>query len=483
MPVDSTHPLFDEKIAQWDRIRDVISGEDAVKAKGTTYLPILSGQAWSQYLAYKMRAVFYPATPRTLGGLSGAVFRKDPTVEFTPEIEEFTKNIDARGTPLVPFAKKIADEVIALGRAGVLLDMDATGDVMFARMYVAENIVNWREVVSNGISKVTMVVLKEVSFEQTEDIFTSGEVIRYRVLGLIPDGFDEGGVVYTQVLFEEQTGSTGKREWVIIESVVPMRKGAPLDEIPFIFFGPLTNSPMPAAPPLLPLADMNLSHYRSAADIEHGAHFTALPTVVISGRIPGTDDDEASEIKIGPEGSILLEENGKAYMLEYTGQGLSAVEKRLERKESHMAILGARMLEDQKNTPEAAAALRQRHRGENSLLAGISDSISRGIEQLLDRAAWWMGSGELTETQKFVLNKDFLPSPMNGAEVFSMVQGWMSGGFGLKVLYDILEKGERLPESMTFEEYMADIKETGPPEMFMGDLDARTKELIPAEIT
>ena len=44
MPVNSTHPDYDGALPAWLRARDVLAGEDAVKAGGEKYLPRLDSQ-------------------------------------------------------------------------------------------------------------------------------------------------------------------------------------------------------------------------------------------------------------------------------------------------------------------------------------------------------------------------------------------------------------------------------------------------------
>jgi len=56
MNVNSTHPDYDASAAAWSRARDVIAGEDAVKAAGERYLPRLDSQSEEEYAAYKARA-------------------------------------------------------------------------------------------------------------------------------------------------------------------------------------------------------------------------------------------------------------------------------------------------------------------------------------------------------------------------------------------------------------------------------------------
>ena len=91
MAVDTRHPHYDARADQWRRIRDVLEGGDAVKSQGTRYLPRLEGQNENQaaddgYLAYLSRAEFHEAATRTLAGLTGAIFRKPPTVELPVDL-------------------------------------------------------------------------------------------------------------------------------------------------------------------------------------------------------------------------------------------------------------------------------------------------------------------------------------------------------------------------------------------------------------
>src|SRR6185436_4337688 len=81
MPVDTRHPLYEEFFPKWVRARDVVAGEDAVKARGEVYLRRLDSQGDQEYRDYLARASFYGATGRTVSGFSGMIFRRDPVVK------------------------------------------------------------------------------------------------------------------------------------------------------------------------------------------------------------------------------------------------------------------------------------------------------------------------------------------------------------------------------------------------------------------
>ncbi len=80
MPVNSTHPAYDLNLETWQRIRDVIAGDAAIKRGGEKYMPRLDSQSDAEYQAYIGRGFFYNATARTVSGYQGLIFRKDPSL-------------------------------------------------------------------------------------------------------------------------------------------------------------------------------------------------------------------------------------------------------------------------------------------------------------------------------------------------------------------------------------------------------------------
>lgn len=467
MSVDARHPEYTAREGQWQRIRDCMEGEDAVKTASTKYLPKLTGQDENEYYGYKSRALFYNATGRTLEGLVGALFRKDPVVDAPDAVkEEIDKDATLTGCPFVTFAKIIAADVTSAGRSGVIVDMAAVGAARpYMRRYSEMQIINWATQVVDGHEKLTMVVLSEVINERAEDGFKIEQKEKIRVLRITGD--DEAdfkaGTYVQDIWRKRESNETTQETWIKADTLIPQVRGKPLEFIPFQFFGPVKNSPTVERPPLLDLADVNLSHYRSSADLEHGAHFTALPTPWVTGAASD------AEMRIGSGVAWMLEDGASAGMLEYTGRGLDALEKRLERKEAHMAVLGARLLEDQKAGVEAADTVRMRHSGQNSVLAAIANGIGEGLSNCLE---WYQVFLASTKTDATVaINRDFGAVAMSPQELAELVKAWQSGAIGGEVLFHNLEKGERLPDDMSFESWQEDVQQNGATAAMGGPFD------------
>jgi len=445
MPVNTPHTNYTEHVGKWKRCRDTIAGSDAVKIKEDTYLPRLTKQSDSQYKAYVQRANFYGATARTHQGLIGAVFRKDYELETTdPEIEQY---ITREGLDLTDLSKRFVAETLTTGRSGGLVDIDSKsgGKRAYIALYTAESILNWRTKTVRGKEVLSQVVLQEnYTEENTIDPFMLEEKPQWRVLKL-----DEREL-YVQEIWRQKKSTETKDAsdtYYIFETIEPKRNGTRIDFIPFRFISADNHLTRISKPPLLDLVDVNLSHYRTSADLEHGAHYTALPTAWVAGF--ETDKD----LVIGSSVAwVTNNSNASAGFLEYTGQGLGALSGLLKDKESMMAALGARLLEESKKAAESAEALEIRQSSENASLAGIIRTVSTGLEDMMNWVSWWSNPTAKTEANNFNLNMDFVATRMSPQELQALMGAWQGGGMSVDTFLWNLKRGEMLPEDRTIED-------------------------------
>lgn len=453
MAVDTKHPEYLQYESEWRKGRDCAEGQYSIHKAGEKYLPKLSDQTADEYKAYKERALFYEATSRTIQGLKGMVFRKPPVIEFE-QMEEFLEDVDLQGNSILSIAQSLTEDVFEVGRVGVLIDYpnvnsenmtQAQAQALNARPYFhcykAESITNWK--VGRVANKAALVEVR--LFEKAEietDEFEIEEVKQYRVLDLI-DGR------YRQRLYRQNT----KHQWEQFgDDIIPVMNGAPIPYIPFVFFSQNGTQSDVQKPPLAGLVNINISHYKTTADLEHGSHFTGLPTAFIKG--VSTEDTENQTFKIGSTTAwAFSNESADAKYLEFTGQGLGALETRIQVKESMMASLGAQMLAPNQRRNEAAETAGMRHMGENSILSSISQSISEGLNKCLEIAGEWMNVTPAT----IELNRDFLPTPMTPQMLTALVASWQQGAISSQTLFENLKQGEVIANEKEFEEEQDEI--------------------------
>jgi hypothetical protein len=459
MPADSQHKDYAELSAKWSRCRHAIAGQDEIHEHGEKYLPKLKDQTAEDYKAYKLRASFFNATGRTVDGLVGMVFRKAPVIVQPDALAAITADIDMAGTTLSGLAEKIVREVVGVGRIGVLVEYPRVAEQPvtlaqasaqnlrpYASVYKAESIINWRSARVNNVMQLVLVVLRE-EYEESGDGFTADCKPQLRVLMLEQFG-------YQQQLYRKNA----RGEWAPEGApIIPLMNGNPLPFIPFFAFGPNSNDLCEQDPPLLDLVDLNLAHYRVTADYEHGCHFTGLPMLFIA----GVSLKENEKVSVGSQVALVTDNpqaDGK--FIEFTGQGMDALEKNLQRKENQMAAIGARMLAPEKAGVEAYDTLAMRHSGETSVLASIANMVSQQLTRIMAFIAEWEGIGGETSIK---LNTDYMPQGMTAQELAELVKAHQAGAISFATLFDNLQRGEIIRAEKTAEQEKEEIADDGPP--------------------
>lgn len=452
--VTNKHPHYNAQMEDWQTSRDFVAGSKAVKHAGAKYLPQLSGQDLKEYESYKKRALFYNAVGRTIQGLMGAIYRKPAIVE--PPFEYVEKK-----------AMEVTREVFSVGRVGVLVDLPKDGGDPYMVIYKCEQVINWAYIKQGDVKTLSQVVLEEPYSEYDKVAFKHTDKKRYRVLELefpVTDGSEDqddlGEPRYVQIVYEQvekttlgTTTQTPQVEWIEKSRVYPEMLGAWMDFIPFKFFNAVDDDPDPQRPPMMDLIEVNISHYHSSADLEHGRHFTALPTAWVAGF------DAQTSLKIGSATAWVTENvSAKAGFLEFTGQGLRALETALESKERLMAILGARLFESSKDGVEAAESIRLRQSADTATASHVARIVSSGIQTCYQ---WMLDFSLATQgSEAFVsINTDLLDTAMSAQDMSALVTAWQSGAISMETLLWNLKQGEILPPEREFDEEVTLIEQ------------------------
>lgn len=463
MGVKATHKDYDRLMPLWQRCRDAVAGQCAIHMAGEKYLPKLTNEDDPSYKARKCRSDFFNATWRTISGLTGMAFRKPPTTTLPAVIESYKSDINLKGVNLDALAEEVTDEILEVGRVGLLVDhpviaenvaaiSQATAEQLGQRptiqLFTAEHIRNWKFDRVNNAWVLVMVVLGEC--EQTPkdgDEFETVEEDRYRVLDLFNGA-------YRQRLFK--VNKDGKDEQ-IDGDIFPLMNGKPLDYIPFLIIGRGGKGDQIDEPPLIDLVDANIAHYQVNADYRHGLHFTGLPTLFLAGMV----EEEGKPWYIGSAAAITSPNpDAKGMFIEYTGQGLGAVEKALASLERRMAILGARMIADETKQAETLGATQIKRQGENSILARIVIGVSEAFEEALGIMAEWAGNG--TSKIVYQINREFAPVAMTAQDLTALMATWQGGGLSEPEFFDLLKRGDLVDAEKTLDEHQAEIDENPP---------------------
>lgn len=428
---------------QYYLIRDAIAGEVAVKAAKEKYLPkpdkTKNDEAARQrYEDYISRAVFYNVTRRTLAGLAGQVFMRDPVIKLPSQLAVLETNVSGAGVNLKQQSKKALNYALAYSRCGLHVDYPATdeeGGVTVAdieanrvrptiNLYSPMEIINWRLVEDGAEEKLSLVVLFEtyVNSDDGFEVKTSGQ---FRVLRL-----DENGH-YVQEIWREPspTNADGSavpkgKNWARHEIVTPKGpNGEPLDYIPFMFIGSDNNDASPDNPNFYDIASLNMAHYRNSADYEESCFIVGQPTPVLTGLTEDwVKDVLGGVVKFGSRGGIPLPVGGDAKLLQASENTM--IKEAMEAKERQMVALGAKLVE-QVTVQRTATETRLEATSEGSILSSTTHNVQDAYVWALEQCAMFANVEGAAVT--FELNTEFDIVRMTPEERRQLIEEWQKG--------------------------------------------------------
>lgn len=429
------------KLKKWGLVDDCVEGEETIKAKGEMYLPkpdantdLAKNEA--QFKKYKLRAVFFPVTGRTLEGLIGQVFSKPIATDFAPSFERLENDVDGAGTNLEQQSKQALESVLKHGRAGLLSDFPTIEDGAIVTrdqiesgrirprviLYNAAQIINWREQVVGGETQLSLLVLKEEKDVSTDKFEIKCEP-RWRVYEL-----NEAGQVEVSVwkLVSKDKSGTNAQEYEVETEATTIRggNGQPLTRIPFSFVGATNNDSSVDEAPLYPLACLNVAHYRNSADYEQSLFIAGQPTPVFTGLTDQWVKDHINgKVMLGSQNAVSLPPGSTAELLQAAPNSMPM--EGMGHKEDQMKAIGAKLIEPG-TVQRTATESEIEETSEASILSSVAKNVSAAYELAFYFCSLF-GEEIAIDEITIALNSEFQVMGLNAQERQEVIAAWQGG--------------------------------------------------------
>ena len=452
--ISQTHPLYNKNKPVWDKMSDAYGGQEEIKAKGTKYLPMLSGQDATEYSNYKNRALWSDYTKYTIKNYLGMIYRKAPQIFYANDTpkgsqppKEYFDAITDQGESLVEFTQGVAEEILKTNRVGVLVDfpkMSNVGNILeltkfdyekmgikpLMSMYDAFSIINWYWEYEDYKLIPKYFVLKETVYDgmQSGSIVSSESDI-YRVLFLEPW---EGSYRYKQIVFRERVV---KRKTVsdVMEVITPMMNGEYISSIPFYVIDDKgINFKTIDKPMLNGLADINIGHYMNSADWENFLHMLGSPTMVF----PGWDVKVYKNPRVG--GALATPKGCEPKMVQASSD--SSIRNEMDKKIEQMSVLGVQRLAGSSGYSASVDTARISNSSESSNLTIMVKSLSRSFTSILQFLLKW---GRYDASSVYMsFNKDFFTDDIRSEDLLGWMKAYQQGGISWETYFNNLKKRE-----------------------------------------
>lgn len=406
------HPDYTPNLTDWVIMRDTYEGERQIKSKTTTYLPATSGQeedgltsgqpGSKAYEAYLKRARYHNFVREAVQTAIGMMHSQPPKIQLPKELESISSSL---GENIPQLLRRINEEQLITGRLGLLLDTPS-GEVSplpYISLYSAERIINWNSgPLSDSLpQKLGVVVLDETEKVLVGDSLSWVEKKSFRILRILANNYT---VAVTPVI--EMSGKN---------ALTPEIRGRALTDIPFTVINSVDHTLFVDKPPLLDLANMCLTIYRSEADYRQNLFMQGQDTLCVFGSVQA--EGEKAQ-RVGAGSMLLLPMGGDAKYVGVNSKGLTEQREALQNDIKRAGSMGAQSLDTVSRERESGTSLGIRMAARTCSLTQIAITGASGLEKILKIAAEWIGANP--EEVSVSPNLDFGDRSITGQSMVEM---------------------------------------------------------------
>ncbi|MGJ8525188.1 hypothetical protein LMG33818_000896 [Halomonadaceae bacterium LMG 33818] len=450
MPVSIFHPAYYEYLPQWQRMRDAVAGEEAIKTADNLYLPKTDGQLMLEsrgkidggidpkefYKSYKQRAVYPLSVKDAIRSMMGLVARQTPEISMPSGLTSMEENATADGFGLKQLWLRVVREILITGRCALYGDVDDNG-LPYIATYSAENAINWKTEDVGGRCDLTLAVFTEAYSADTDDEFSHECMTAYRVIDL----YD--GKLRVRLMDENATPLGDEYSPGLYDNSVldDSQQISGIDFVPVIYAGSTDTSPDVDEIPLLSMANASLKYYQLSADYFEALHKTAFPQAWCA-----TNDDFKVDLA-GPGTLWQVGQGGQFGYLEISGSGLSETRQSMESQRAMALEAGARVMDIGVESGDARQA---RQNDQYATLYSIAINAAEAVETMCRYLATMLNRDPSEVT--FSIDPDFSDVQTNPQLAATILQSVMAGYVSEDAYWQYLTTGKLPDRSWQLEE-------------------------------
>lgn len=374
------------------------------------------------------------------------VLRKPIVLEVPEQSKTELDDVNLLGDDLNSFAREVFEAAIDYGYTGIFVDYTKVKGVRtlaeekaiaprpYWVHYTAPEIIGFKYAMSGNRRVFSQVRLLLKSIQPLGE-FGEQEVEQVKVYDL------EGGQVRWR-LFEKLDNNTrsaqASQRWNIVDG-----GHLSLSFIPFALVYTNKKKSTVAPPPMLEVAYLNLSHLQTSADLSHALHIAANPKLCIFGYDPENGDIVSSV----DEALVFENPDARAEWIAPPPASFAALERRIDKLELQMAMLGLATLTAQKNVGESADAKRLDRTQGDSIMA----VVSQGLQDAIDLCLEYHAAYRREQAGTCQVNRDYETGQLSPQAIASFSNLHSKKQISLETLLQLLKRGEVFEDEFSIE--------------------------------
>ena len=389
-------------------------------------------------------SVLSPYTVRLIDNAASLILRRAIKIEGNGYWEVFAEDVDGWGSSINEFARRVLRSALTYGHSGILVDYPPL--VPGVRTMADERMLGNRRPYFVGVSAPHILGWRQAAPYPTAPMTQ----LRLYETTTVPDGdYGQVSVEQVRVITPDRYETYRRTSNAVNGDRVPVQSGQnQLRQIPFVPLYTNRTGFLTSMPPLIDVAELNLTHYQAQADHLHAMHVAAQQKLVLEGF------NESSVIS-GVNYAISMEPGSKAYVIQADSSSFGEKRELLLNLENQMSTLGVTKLLGQKFVAESADAKRVDQAQANSVMAIISLELQSVLNQTFALAASYLN----ITPPRVQIDRDFDFYRLLGQDAGVLSNMLKEGQMTPEMFVQTMRQGEWYSDTADVEREVAFIRE------------------------
>lgn len=408
---DAISPLLATQCATWQLVDTIRGGTTAMRAAGRTYLPQEEKEKDKNYDTRLSRSTFDNYYIEAIDRAVDKVFARDIVLKDQPvEVQLWWEDVDTQGRDGTQFAKDVFFNAVHHGVTYLLTDYprlpqdqpfkNRAEELSAARRpywvnIKAPEVLAADSAFSRGTERLVHFRYKETVYEPGENGLVVREVNQIRQYD------DKDGVVSFIIWRQDEEG------WKPFDEGVLSTPSIPVVPIYGKRIGFYLGSPVQ-----LPLAELNVQHWRKRSDLDNILHIANVPFLFGKGfntqQIDPTSGGRRNDkIEVDIQQAVMSNnKDADLKWVEHTGSNIKTAMDDIANLENRMRDLGSTLFSSGGGFMTSATEKSINAAEANARLKSLALSLQDGLEMSLFFVCEYMGIA-IAETAKIEVNTSF----------------------------------------------------------------------------
>ena len=488
-PVATFHPHYLSNLHHWMRNRAVVSGTSSVlewdrfvnnNAYTNMLVPFSAKMTQENYDIYKSEAEFPELTGEYIRIVLGGLLRKEPSISY-----EDSSDIFPNTPELLPMVQSAVEEELTTNRCWVAVYWNSQLQKALPRVYRGENVINWQQDLDNNLLRVVIRYLyphyenyqtdhlwmiedhylaynqeyEQVcyhldTYREDRDLQTTPEIVNPNLYNInIQEELNRLRATTTPGAFTKYFESE-KVSYSLFSSVVPLKHGEPLTEIPVI---PLNGHITPITPMISGMVHKELALYNKTSRRNHLLYSSGILTPMV---FASSSQEVEDQLDRGLGTIWILPVDSKVDILQTPTGALSDFESAIGQNVESISRLGIRLLSNDNTYAQSGVALTLRNSPQIAQLSLFNTRVSRQFEKILNLLEDY-NRNPMAEPRKmsFSLTQDFDPTPLGSEWLRLITEMYESKMLPRSAWIDALKRNDILADSYNDQEGVQEIQQ------------------------